>query len=72
VCGQSDTVGMFFDGSICNHGQGVGCFIMSPHGVDHELSVRLEYECTNNQAEYEALLSGLEVLADLEAREVEI
>jgi ribonuclease HI len=45
---------------------------MSPHGVDHELSVRLEYECTNNQAEYEALLSGLEVLADLEAREVEI
>jgi hypothetical protein len=63
---------MFFDGSVCSQGQGIGCFIKSPNGMEHELSIRLEFECTNNQAEYKALLSGLEVLLDLGVREVEI
>ena len=30
-----------------------------------EASCRLEYFCTNNQAEYEALLFGLEMLLDI-------
>jgi hypothetical protein len=63
---------MFFDGSVCNQGQGVGCFIKSPNGMEHELAIRLEFECTNNQAEYKALLSGLEVLSSLGAREINI
>jgi hypothetical protein len=33
---------------------------------------RLEFVCTNNQVEYEALLSGLEMLADMGARKVRI
>jgi ribonuclease HI len=32
----------------------------------------LEFECTKNQAEYKALLNGLEVLIDLGVRKVEI
>jgi ribonuclease HI len=32
----------------------------------------LEFECTENQAEYKALLNGLEVLIDLGVRKVEI
>jgi hypothetical protein len=58
---------LFFDGSMCSQGQGVGCIIESPHGVEYELSIRLEFECTNNQAEYEALLVGLETLVELGA-----
>jgi ribonuclease HI len=62
---------MSFDGSMCNQVQGIGCFIRSTHAMEHELSIRLEFECTNNQAEYKALISGLEVLASMGVKEVE-
>jgi ribonuclease HI len=69
---EKGTWKMFFDGSVCSQGQGVGCLIVSPHGVEHEVSIRLEFWCTNNQAEYEALLSGLETLADMGVSRVNI
>jgi hypothetical protein len=56
---EEGTWKLYFDGSVCVQGQGVGCFIESPHGVEQEVALRLEFECTNNQAEYKALLSGL-------------
>jgi ribonuclease HI len=58
---------MFFDGSVCAQGQGVGCLVVSPHGVEYKVSIRLVFWCTNNQAEYEALLSGLEILLEVGA-----
>jgi ribonuclease HI len=57
--------GFFFDGSVCSKGQRVGCVIISPGGVYIDLSIRLEFACTNNQVEYESLLHGLEYLRDL-------
>jgi hypothetical protein len=45
---------LFFDWLVCNQGQGVGCVIVSPHGVEHEVSIRPQFKCTNNQTEYEA------------------
>jgi ribonuclease HI len=33
--------------------------LVSPNGLVHETSIRIEYCCTNNQIEYEALLFGL-------------
>jgi ribonuclease HI len=36
--------------------------IVSPSGVIINLSVRLEFACTNTQVEYESLLHGLEYL----------
>jgi hypothetical protein len=69
VCTMEEvTWKLFFDGSVLAQGQGVGCFIGSPHGVEQEVALRLEFECTNNQAEYEALLSGLEMLVELGLR----
>jgi hypothetical protein len=47
---------LFFDGSTCRAGQGVGVVLISSRGVILEQLVRLEYFCTNNQAEYEAIL----------------
>jgi hypothetical protein len=69
---EGDVWKLWFDGLVCSHGQGVGCFIASPSGMTYELCIRLGFGCTNNQAEYEALLSGSEVLADMGARRVEI
>jgi hypothetical protein len=50
---------LLFDGSACREGQGVGVVLISPRGSIFEQSVHLEYFCTNNQAEYEAILLGL-------------
>jgi hypothetical protein len=46
--------------------------IISPSGVYIDLSVRLEFACTNNQVEYEPLLYGLEYLRDLGARGIDV
>jgi ribonuclease HI len=62
--------GLYFDGSICSKGQGAGCVVISPSDVYIDLSIRLEFSCTNNQVEYESLLHGLEYLRDLGARDV--
>jgi hypothetical protein len=45
---------LFFDGSVCSKGQGAGCVIVSPNGAYIDLSIRLEFACTNNQVKYEA------------------
>jgi hypothetical protein len=69
---DGDVWRLWFDGSVCSQGQGIGCFVTSPSGMTYELSIRLEFGCTNNQAEYEALLSGLEVLAEMGAQRAEV
>jgi hypothetical protein len=53
---------IYFDGSSCKEGQGIGVVLFSPNGMCYEASIRLEYYCTNNQAEYNALLVGLQVM----------
>jgi hypothetical protein len=63
---------LYFDGSVCSKGQGAECVIISPSGVYIDLSIRLEFACTNNQVEYESLLHGLEYLRDLGARDVDV
>jgi hypothetical protein len=49
---------LYFDGSSCSDGQGIGIVFISPNGAYFEMASRLEYFCTNNQVEYEALLFG--------------
>ena len=49
-----------------------GIVITSPRGVKTTLSFNLTFECTNNQAEYEALVIGLEIVLDLEAKDVRV
>ena len=61
---------LYFDGLVCSNGQGIGVVYISPHGAIFEASCHLEYFCTNNQAEYEALLFGLEMLLAIGATHV--
>jgi ribonuclease HI len=56
---------LYFDGSACGKGQGVGCVLRSSSGAMFGLSLGLEFACMNNQVEYEALIYGLEYLRDL-------
>jgi ribonuclease HI len=62
---------LFFDGSTCREGQGVGVVLVSPRGAIFEQSVRLEYCCTNNQVKYEATLLGLQILCSMGMKHVE-
>jgi ribonuclease HI len=63
---------LFFNRSVCGCGQGIGCFIVSPGGAEHEISIRLEFGCTNSQAEYEGLLASLEMMKTLRVWKVQI
>jgi ribonuclease HI len=53
---------LYFDGSVCNEGQQIVNVFISPSNASFDLSSRFTTYCTNNQAEYEALLFGLELL----------
>ncbi|XP_073064109.1 uncharacterized protein [Primulina eburnea] len=59
-----------FDGSSTEKASGVGVVITFPTGIKTIFSFNLDFSCTNNQAEYEALVIGLEILRDLGARDV--
>jgi ribonuclease HI len=56
---------LYFDGSKSKEGAGAGCIIIDPAGNKTLLACRLEFECTNNIAEYEALLQGLRKALDM-------
>ena len=56
---------MNFDGGHSRAGKGVGVVITSPKGKTFNFSYGLEFEATNNIAEYEALLFGLETTKDM-------
>ena len=45
--------------------------MISPNGVEAGMSSRLEFQCTNNQTEYEALLFGLIMLSSMGVKHVE-
>nr|XP_025681124.1 uncharacterized protein LOC112782770 [Arachis hypogaea] len=51
---------------------GAGIILESPIGVVYEQSVRFEFPISNNQAEYEALIGGLTLAAEVGARRLEI
>jgi ribonuclease HI len=51
---------MHFDGSCSNEGNGADIILYSPIGKIHNFSYRLEFACTNNVTEFEALLLGIE------------
>ena len=49
---------LFFDGSLCKQGGGIGIGIVSPRGVGFEFAFPIKPMTTNNQVEYEAILKG--------------
>ena len=67
VCMPQNYVGMvqwklYFDGSSHKNGAGIGGIIISPSGIPAEFKYIIEGVCTNNEAEYESLITWLELL----------
>jgi ribonuclease HI len=63
---------MYFDGSVCGDGCGIGILLVSPRGATYSFSIRLPTACANNLAEYEAVHKGMELLLKAGAEAVEI
>ena len=58
------------DGSSTLHAGGIGVVLKSPEADKLKHKVHLHYQTTNNKAEYEALLKGLELAKSLGAESV--
>jgi ribonuclease HI len=56
---------MYFDGSFTLNGPGGGTVLISPKGDRLLYVVRLYFHTTNNVADYEALVNGLRITAEL-------
>jgi hypothetical protein len=63
---------LVFDGSSCGKGGGVGILLISPRGEMFEFAIPIQPTVTNNQAEYKALLRGLQYLREAGAVLVEV
>ncbi|XP_074562805.1 uncharacterized protein LOC141819389, partial [Curcuma longa] len=73
VGGEStETWKIYVDGSATKNGSGVGVVLCSPQGDTLQLAVKLQFQATNNEAEYEALLTGLQAARHLGATRVKV
>ncbi|XP_042460586.1 uncharacterized protein LOC122044113 [Zingiber officinale] len=61
---------IYVDGSSARQGSGIDILLISPREDRIQLSIRLDYRATNNEAEYEALIAGLQVARHVGATKV--
>ncbi|XP_052297264.1 uncharacterized protein LOC127902396 [Citrus sinensis] len=70
--GEAQVWQMSIDGSSGEQGSGAGIVLEGPEGEEISYAVKLEFAATNNQAEYEALIAGLELAKAVRADRVKI
>jgi ribonuclease HI len=63
---------IFFDGASSREGTSAAFFFVSPAQETVSLSYKLEFETTNNVAEYEALVLGLRATKEMGIQEVAV
>ncbi|XP_075478960.1 uncharacterized protein LOC142519822 [Primulina tabacum] len=61
---------VFVDGTSNLSGCGVGVVVVTPSGEKIKLALRIDSRVTNNEAEYEAVLSGLQAAQEVGASRV--
>jgi hypothetical protein len=69
---EHETWTMYFDGSVMKEGADVGLVFISPLGVRMEYMVQLHFPASNNDAEYKALINGLQIAVELRIKRLEI
>ncbi|XP_074373941.1 uncharacterized protein LOC141714315 [Apium graveolens] len=63
---------LFVDGSSTSNSGGAGVILISPGGFKIQQALKFGFSATNNVAEYEALIAGLKLASDLEAKVIDI
>ena len=60
------------DGASNSQGSGAGLILTSPKGIDIEYALRFGFHASNNEAEYEAVIGGLNLAHSLEVDQLEV
>ena len=60
------------DGASNAQGSGAGLILTSPEGIDIEYALRFGFHTSNNKAEYEAVIAGLNLAHSLEVDQLEV
>ena len=60
------------DGASNAQGSGAGLILTSPEGIDIEYALRFGFHASNNEAEYEAVIAGLNLALSLEIDQLEV
>ncbi|PKI55417.1 hypothetical protein CRG98_024190 [Punica granatum] len=63
---------MYFDGAVNSTGSGIGAVLISPEGRHFPVAAKIDFPCTNNIAEYEACILGLQAAIDLKVKELKV
>ena len=60
------------DGALNTQGSGVGLILTSLEGIDIEYALRFGFQASNNEAEFEAVIAGLNLAYLLEVDQLEV
>ncbi|XP_017984296.1 PREDICTED: uncharacterized protein LOC108663596 [Theobroma cacao] len=63
---------MYFDGVSNALGHEIGAVLISPNGKYYLATARLNFNCTNNIAEYEALVIGLQAAIEMKVSAIKV
>ncbi|XP_017980973.1 PREDICTED: uncharacterized protein LOC108663007 [Theobroma cacao] len=63
---------MYFNGASNTLGHGIGAVLISPNGKYYPATTRLNFNCTNNMAEYEVLVMGLQAAIEMKADMIDV
>ncbi|GJU94925.1 reverse transcriptase domain-containing protein [Tanacetum coccineum] len=63
---------LFTNGSSCVDGSGTSLMMTSPEGTEFTYELRFQFTASNNEAEYEALIAGLRIAAQMGVRNVQV
>ncbi|GJR76362.1 reverse transcriptase domain-containing protein [Tanacetum coccineum] len=63
---------LYTNGASNSDGSGAGLMLIDPEGKEYTYALRFELKTTNNEAEYEALLAGLQIAQEMEITKVVI
>ncbi|XP_023917753.2 uncharacterized protein LOC112029297 [Quercus suber] len=63
---------MYFNGAMNQYGNGIGVLLITSKGSHVPLAIKLNFEATNNMADYEACIAKVEALQELGVKEAEV
>ena len=69
---KEDTWKMYFDGASNVLGHGIGAILISSERDYCPFTAKLNFDCTNNVAEYEACIMGLQATIDKKVKNLKV